>query len=100
MAGRRASVRALAWWLAAATAAAWLPLLSVVLASVVAELAGCTVNEAAATPCLVGGRDIGGVLVTMFVLGWLMLVTAPFMVATLVGWVLLWQRWRRERAAA
>lgn len=92
------SLRVRVWLLALATAVAWAPLVSVVAASAMASLAGCELNEAGPTPCIVGGRDVGGVLVTMFVLGWLMLATAPFMIATIVGWVLLapwlWRAWR------
>jgi hypothetical protein len=83
------SLRVRVWLLLLATVVAWAPLVSVVTASAVTSLAGCELNEAGATPCVIGERDVGELLTTMFVLGWLMLATAPFMIATIVGWVLL-----------
>lgn len=59
------------------------PLLSAFLASWIAELNGCQVNEGGAYPCLVAGRDIGGTLAFLFTLGWLALITIP--VGLLVG---------------
>ena len=70
------------------------------LASGFAEWAGCQVNEASAQPCLVGDADRGGLLVTLFTMGWLMLVTAPFMRASLVGWAPVLVRQRRQRRDA
>lgn len=58
-------------------------------ASGFAERAGYQVNEAFAQPCLVAGADWGDLLVTLFSMGWLMLVTAPFMRASLVVWALV-----------
>ncbi|MFL1463836.1 hypothetical protein ACI6QG_16625 [Roseococcus sp. DSY-14] len=80
------------------TVLAWLPFLGVLLSSLIADALGCTLNEAAAHPCIVLGVDIGGALVTGFVLGWLMLVTWPVMMASLVGWpIWAFRRWWARR---
>jgi TRAP-type C4-dicarboxylate transport system permease small subunit len=56
---------------------AFAPLLSVLLCGVIASLAECNVSEAGASPCPILGFDMGGVLVTMLVCGWLMFWTLP-----------------------
>lgn len=42
------------------------PLVSVLIASAIAQLNGCTLNEAAAHPCIVLGVDWSGLIDTMF----------------------------------
>ena len=89
------------WLLAGATLLAWLPLLGVLFASAFAEVAGCQVNEAGGQPCLMGGADWGPFLTTLFTLGWLMLVTAPLMLVSIVAWVIvLVVRLRQRRDAS
>ena len=56
---------------------AFAPLLSVLVCGVIASLAGCNVSEAGASPCPILGFDMGGVLVTMLVCGWLIFWTLP-----------------------
>jgi hypothetical protein len=56
---------------------AFAPLLSVLLCSVIASLAGCNVSEAGASPCPMLGFDLGHILVTMLVCGWLIFWTLP-----------------------
>ncbi|MDZ7627567.1 MAG: hypothetical protein U5J99_04055 [Parvularculaceae bacterium] len=47
---------------------------------------GCEVNEGGASPCLVAGADIGGILASAFVLGWLTILVLPFAgIGVLVG---------------
>ena len=53
------------------------PVVSVALSSALASAAGCTLNEVSAHPCLILGRDWGDALQSMFVMGWLMLITVP-----------------------
>lgn len=62
-------------WIGLLIAAA--PVLSVILASAIAGMGGCSVDEGSAAPCLVAGRDIEPMLYSMFVAGWLFLLTAP-----------------------
>lgn len=77
------------------------PLLSVLVASFVASAAGCRLDEGSVHPCLVLGADRGEALYTMFVLGWLMLLTLPAGAVAGAGWLvtLLVHRvvWRRRR---
>ncbi len=63
----------------------WTPFLLLVLSLAVARLTGCEVNEARAHPCRVAGIEIGGLLYTMMVMGWLVIPLLPFMALTLVG---------------
>ncbi|MBC9209690.1 hypothetical protein IBL26_22825 [Roseomonas aerophila] len=79
------------------------PLASVALAGLIAELNGCGLHEGFAQPCIVAGVDIGGLLYTMAVMGWLMLVSLFFLAGGLLGLakegVLLVVRkiWARQR---
>ena len=77
------------WWslpLAIATILAWLPALLLTIAMVASDLTGCQVDEGSAHTCLVAGFDVGELLYTLAVSGWLMLVTLPFMAATAIAW--------------
>ena len=78
---------------------AFAPLLSVLVCSVTASLAGCDVSEAGASPCPMLGFDIGGVLVTMLVCGWLMFWTLPSGLLFLVVFTIIVLIGRRRRKA-
>lgn len=87
------------------TVVGWAPLLGVLLSSLFSNYFGCTLNEAGAQPCVVGGVDYGEALSVMFVAGWFMLVTWPFMLLTAVAWLALCvafivRRVRRTRTPA
>jgi hypothetical protein len=62
------------------------PVLGVLVSAAIASAAGCSVNEAAVTPCIVFGADIGGLLSTLFVGGWYMFFTFPIGVLALSVW--------------
>ncbi|WP_338663696.1 hypothetical protein VQH23_00725 [Pararoseomonas sp. SCSIO 73927] len=81
------------------TLLSWAPLLSVLFTSVVANALGCRVHEGFPTPCPSRFGDLGELLYTTGVMGWLMLLTGPFMLATGVIWpvLLLGWLWRRIR---
>ena len=53
------------------------PIICVLIASGLAAAFGCRVDESGKQPCMAWGRDIGGLLVNLFVSGWFMLVTFP-----------------------
>ncbi|GIW33934.1 hypothetical protein [Meiothermus sp.] len=53
------------------------PLLLALLAGAFANANSCTLHEGNINPCVVGGRDYGPTLYTLFVLGWLSLATIP-----------------------
>lgn len=61
------------------------PMVSVMLAASIADLNGCALHEGYVQPCIVFGTDIGGVLYTMGVMGWLMLISLFFLAAGLLG---------------
>ncbi|KKB68291.1 hypothetical protein BBMA_3764 [Burkholderia pseudomallei MSHR1079] len=84
----RALVRAYGFALAAILVIALFPVLSVAAAGIVADAAGCELNEAAAHPCLIGGVDFGEMLYAMGVLGWLMLGSLPVGGVLLMGWAI------------
>lgn len=79
---------------------ALLPLLAVLLTATVAGLAGCEVNEGGATPCIVFGTDIGGMLSGLLVTGWFSLMTIPALMVLAGVWAMLeaytWNRRRRK----
>jgi hypothetical protein len=62
------------------------PALSAGTAGLIADGAGCTLNEGSIHACLVGGVDLGDTLYAMFVLGWLMLATIPLGAILLACW--------------
>jgi hypothetical protein len=89
-------------YLLIAVFAAW-PIASVVIASTIASWNGCTLHEGFVNPCVVGGRDIGGTLYSMGVMGWFMIATLPMGVILFVLWTAGWFIWRaiqKKRAAA
>ena len=54
-----------------------IPIISVLIASYVSNNCGCTLNEGSVHPCQLFGYEIGGLLYSMFVFGWLSLATIP-----------------------
>jgi len=57
------------------------PVASMLLASALAHLGGCVVNEAFPQPCVMLGSDWGGTLNWLFTNGWLIFLTAPAAIA-------------------
>ncbi|APX11868.1 hypothetical protein [Tateyamaria omphalii] len=78
-----------------------LPILSVAASSGLANAYGCTLHEGFSNPCVIWGKDRGGTLSGMFVMGWFMLITVPAGAAILLVLVIqitvdLWTRVRRR----
>jgi hypothetical protein len=73
--------------LAAIVLLAILPLISVIGAGMVANSAGCQLDEGSVHPCLINGSDYGETLYFFGVLGWLSLVTLPFGAMALLAWL-------------
>ena len=67
---------------------AFLPLISALGASYIADAAGCRLDEAGTYPCPVFGRDIGEDLTFFFVLGWAGMLTLPAGVAAIALWAI------------
>ncbi|WP_298959670.1 hypothetical protein [uncultured Methylobacterium sp.] len=77
----------------------WAPALMLALGLALAHLTGCRVDEAGRSPCVVAGLDIGGLLHTLTVMGWLVIPMLPFMLISLLlglgaGAVALLDLWR------
>jgi hypothetical protein len=53
------------------------PLILAFMASAIASHFGARLDEGDAHPCIVHGKDIGGALYSMFVMGWVGLLTIP-----------------------
>lgn len=62
-----------------------LPLLSVAVAGFIADLNGCGLHEGFVQPCVMFGKDIGGLLYNMVAIGWLMLISLFFFAGGLLG---------------
>lgn len=82
-----------------------LPLAAVLLSALIAAVMGCELNEGVQQTCSLLGLDIGGVLSTMFVMGWFALMTIPLLVGILALWAILeggvvWRKRRHDRKAA
>lgn len=56
---------------------AFSPILVTALASLVANAAGCELNEGQVHACIIVGRDYGDLLYRMGLFGWVMLFTIP-----------------------
>ncbi|WP_052055388.1 hypothetical protein [Myxosarcina sp. GI1] len=54
------------------------PVLSVLIASIIANANDCILHEGNVNPCKIGSVDLGGLLYSMAVSGWFMLVSIPF----------------------
>lgn len=80
------------------------PLISVLIASAIADKNGCQLDEGGMHPCVLGGTDWGETLGTMFVLGWLMFATLPVGALAFVLWLIViavhFSRWSKKRRAA
>jgi hypothetical protein len=66
-----------------------LPVFSVIIASVIASITGCDLDEGSIHACMALGADIGPTLYTMFVLGWLGLITLPIAALGALGLLIL-----------
>lgn len=81
-----------------------LPLAAVAVSAVFAAVFGCELSEAGTSACVVLGLDVSGFLQTLFVTGWMGLVTLPILMGVLALWLLVegiasWRRRRRMRRA-
>ncbi len=86
--------------LVVATILSFAPLASVVIAGATAASLGCRLDEGSTHPCVLAGVDLGDTLYAMGVVGWLMLVTWPGMLLTLLCWVALLIRAMIQRRAS
>jgi hypothetical protein len=82
-----------------------LPVISVVVASTIAGVNGCALDEGGMHACLVAGQDLGELLYTLFVLGWLMLASLPLGGIAVIVWLVIliihhtaWARTNRKAA--
>jgi hypothetical protein len=82
-----------------------LPVISVLVAYAIANANGCALDEGSVHLCLVGGQDLGSLLYTLGVLGWLMLATLPLGGIAVVVWLVIliihriaWARTNRKAA--
>lgn len=79
-----------------------LPLAGALLSAIIAGVAGCELSESGPQACEVLGVDIGGFLATLFVSGWLAMVSIPALMELIVLWGLIeggviWRKRRRAR---
>jgi hypothetical protein len=63
-----------------------LPFVPTVAAFFIADILGCRLNEANAHTCVLMGSDIGGLLYSMALLGWLGIATISIAGIMLVPW--------------
>ena len=79
------------------------PVASVVACSMIANAAGCHVDEGSVHPCVINGHDYGETLYTLGMMGWFMLITLPAGALAFVVWLiaLLLHRgaWRKRALA-
>ena len=56
--------------------------------SIIANAAGCRVDEGSVHPCVISGHDYGELLYTLGVMGWFMLITLPAGALAFAAWLL------------
>jgi ABC-type Fe3+ transport system permease subunit len=82
---------------------AFAPIGSVMLCGIIANAYGCKVDEGSVHPCIINGYDYGQLLYSLFVMGWLMLVSLPGGTFAFVIWLIVLilhrERWRKRFAA-
>ena len=67
-----------------------LPILSMLIAVMIAGASGCALDEGSVHPCLVLGIDLGTPLYSMAVFGWFVMFTFPLAGIALVILILAW----------
>lgn len=67
-----------------------LPILSMLIAVVIAGVSGCALDEGSVHPCLVLGIDLGTLLYSMAVFGWFVMFTVPLAGIALLIVILVW----------
>ena len=78
----------------------FLPMIPVVLAGVIASACGSKLDEGSAHPCIVFGKDIGGTLYAMGMMGWFGLITFPTgFLALIVFTVMIVREHRRMQSS-
>jgi hypothetical protein len=89
--GRRGKGRVVAFALSAAAILlfALAPILSAMLAGLIARTNGCALDEGGVHPCLIGGTDYGETLSVMFVSGWFGLITLPIGALAAIVWCIV-----------
>lgn len=76
-----------------------LPFISAFGAVLIADAAGCDVNEGTAIVCLVAGADIGPALYQMFVMGWMFIFSSlyiPVALGLVIVGSVVWARGRSK----
>jgi hypothetical protein len=63
-----------------------LPLLLAIASSLIADMAGCQLDEGGSHACRIMGREVGDLLQFFFVMGWLGLITIPAAGMALLVW--------------
>jgi hypothetical protein len=80
-------VKTFRWIIGSLLLACSLPLCGLLLAGTLANVLGCTLNEADVHPCSILGVPIGPVLYALSALGWLMILSLPLGAVALVTWI-------------
>jgi hypothetical protein len=75
--------------MSAVVAGCLLPILAVLVATALASIGHCDLDEGSVHPCILLGHDFGGVLYPMFVSGWFGLMTLPVLAAALLLWIVV-----------
>ncbi|WP_172121701.1 MULTISPECIES: hypothetical protein [unclassified Devosia] len=79
---------------------ALLPLMSVWLATSLADWHNCQLDEGSVHACMIAGADWGEALYAMALMGWLMLASIPLGGGAVLVWLIMltihWLAWRRH----
>ena len=93
--------RVYGWVLAGIVVLAIAPVLSAFIAGGIASANDCTLNEGSIHTCMIAGSDWGNALYTMFVMGWLGMLTLPLGAMAILALVLVLSAhqvlWRRRK---
>lgn len=75
------------------------PVFSVLLAGLVAKANSCELHEGFVNPCVIFGVDLGGMLYSMGVFGWFMLISLPIGILGALASILWWGIWKVRRGS-
>jgi hypothetical protein len=55
--------------------------------AIVSSACGCQVHEGYANPCIINGRDVGGLFYSLGMRGWLVMATLPVLAGVPALWI-------------
>jgi hypothetical protein len=82
------------------TVVGFAPFVCLLIGLALASATGCQMSEGGMEHCVLWGHDFGRLIYTLTMMGWVMLLTSPLMLISVIGWIVIGvTALRRARAA-